>query len=674
MKNFIIKKFNGKSKLYVYCFMICFITIGAIQGMYGQAIPLETSILANFGMDADVHSGLLSFDSNGLNADGTDDWLKGPTGLGVIDEGLPANPSNPDYSAIRASLAAGDNIQAEFRMSVDPFTVVGSNKWLDGVYLRDQRTNGNNTDMNVFGATQDKNYNDPTTWNVKDGSVPQKNDITDIYAHVRRQEAPPPFNELWLFVGASTRSPNGNNYLDFEFFREEVTYDPVGEALLTAGAECGHTAYDFNTTIAPIDGDTNIPGDFIASANYTNGGAVADIRLFAWIEVANIAVLAGDPTSLDDEDFMAFNGLTERPFDFGDGAGNYAFHACDSGPEYGYARITPKDVDFGLVVFAQDNTSADVAAPSWGTIDPSAYSGVCRAALGSVIVKSRASTSFTAELKDLVGPFQLGDTPEYTVTISGDNITCTVECVELTATALPPGDYTYQWFKNGEIIEGESGSTIMVCEVGTYTVIATLPDGCDATSPPYEVEGEYDEIPPEITCPPTVNVQCAEDVPSPDISLVTATDNDGFDPVDPVITHVSDVSDGQSCPETITRTYKAVDACENESTCTQLIIINDTIAPVLDPAPGPASYQCAEDVPPAGMLGWTDNCDGSGEVQGSDSSDGQTCPETITRTWSYTDACDNTTTTSVRSSSGSCVISMCRRCTPSRNVRMDRQL
>ncbi|KAF5038809.1 hypothetical protein DSECCO2_550440 [anaerobic digester metagenome] len=43
-------------------------------------------------------------------------------------------------------------------------------------------------------------------------------------------------------------------------------------------------------------------------------------------------------------------------------------------------------------------------------------------------------------------------------------------------------------------------------------------------------------------------------------------------------------------------------------------------------------------------LTWTDNCDGTGSVTGTDVSDGNTCPEVITRTWSYTDACGNIST------------------------------
>ena len=58
------------------------------------------------------------------------------------------------------------------------------------------------------------------------------------------------------------------------------------------------------------------------------------------------------------------------------------------------------------------------------------------------------------------------------------------------------------------------------------------------------------------------------------------------------------------------------------------------------------TVECVGDVPAMSNLGWTDNCDGTGTVTGSDVSDGLSCPETITRTWTYTDACGNTSSVS----------------------------
>jgi hypothetical protein len=56
------------------------------------------------------------------------------------------------------------------------------------------------------------------------------------------------------------------------------------------------------------------------------------------------------------------------------------------------------------------------------------------------------------------------------------------------------------------------------------------------------------------------------------------------------------------------------------------------------------TVDCVDDVPTAGGLEWTDNCDGTGTASSSDVENGQTCPLIITRTWTYTDNCGNTAT------------------------------
>ena len=111
----------------------------------------------------------------------------------------------------------------------------------------------------------------------------------------------------------------------------------------------------------------------------------------------------------------------------------------------------------------------------------------------------------------------------------------------------------------------------------------------------------------------------------------------------PVVTFESEVSDGMTCPETITRTYRVADSC-NFIDVTQTIIVNDLDAPIMDPAPADVNVSCIADVPPIIGLNWTDNCLGSGTVMGVDVSDGQSCPETITRTWTISDDCGNITT------------------------------
>ncbi len=96
----------------------------------------------------------------------------------------------------------------------------------------------------------------------------------------------------------------------------------------------------------------------------------------------------------------------------------------------------------------------------------------------------------------------------------------------------------------------------------------------------------------------------------------------------------------------ITRTWTITDACGNSETHVQTITVEDNTAPIISNVPSGITVQCIDEVPAMVALNWTDNCDGSGTVMGADVSNGLSCPETITRTWTQTDACGNTTSVS----------------------------
>ncbi|NNK73121.1 MAG: hypothetical protein HKO94_08005, partial [Flavobacteriaceae bacterium] len=665
MKNFTIRILDSvvKSKQITLWSLVCFFILGTTTQVFSQAVPLETSAPANFGVDADAYSGILTFDTDAGDPDdpdfGTDDWLEGLSGLGVIDETSAAN------AGARDSLFQDFNINAEFRMSQDfGFLDVNNNRWLDAVFARDQRTNGNNTDMNVFGASADKNFDDPATWTIKDGSVPQKNDIIDGYAHIRRDGT---FQSLWVFFGATTRSPNGDNYIDFEVFRSDVDFDANAEGLVNTGPNCGHTAYTFFP-----DGAPDQKGDLIFSTNYTNGGAAADVRVYAWIDSFFVAALAGDPNDLTDEDFIAYNALGGiNSFIFGDGFGNYEFWPCNntSGEQYGYARIIPESLIPGVpAIVAQDNTAADVDAPTWGTIDPggdvtdmyiaptftefginatflgidgSQSTGTCENIFGSIIIKTRSSTSFTSELKDLSGPYDLGNTPEYIVTISGDNLPCTENSsTVLTATALPPGVYTYVWYKDDVEYDDGTGTPndefLTVTEPGSYRVEATISDGCTAESEPFVVE--LLEVPPTITCPPDVQLECTDSTDPADTGEATWIDGCGD-----VTLSFEDVFEPGCNPNVgvITRTWTVTDSLGNTDSCDQTITLVDTTSPTLSGEGASGTVECPDTLvftPPTA----DDACDDAPEIGMTETSTTDECGlPAVTRTWIATDCSGN---------------------------------
>ena len=147
------------------------------------------------------------------------------------------------------------------------------------------------------------------------------------------------------------------------------------------------------------------------------------------------------------------------------------------------------------------------------------------------------------------------------------------------------------------------------------------------------------------TLPVDVTVSC-DAVPS--AVTLTATDNCDAS----VTVNFSEVITGQddSCPSeyTISRTWSVSDCAGNETTHTQVITVEDTVAPTFNETlPVDATVSC-DAVPSAEVLTASDNCDASVSVNFSEVITGQddACPSeyTITRTWSVSDCAGNETT------------------------------
>ncbi len=170
---------------------------------------------------------------------------------------------------------------------------------------------------------------------------------------------------------------------------------------------------------------------------------------------------------------------------------------------------------------------------------------------------------------------------------------------------------------------------------GEYTITRTwtATDECGNSSSHGQLIDVFDVTAPVLTgCPPDATVECDE-IPAPaDVTAEDACEGPGIDVV------FNEVIDGS----TITRTWTAIDDCGNTAECTQILTIADTEAPVIT-APDDITVECPSDVPPPAELTATDNCDQDVTIVFAESSDGQTCPETITRTWTATDDSGNET-------------------------------
>jgi len=191
----------------------------------------------------------------------------------------------------------------------------------------------------------------------------------------------------------------------------------------------------------------------------------------------------------------------------------------------------------------------------------------------------------------------------------------------------------------GDVLSGDKGSTNNPLIIArTYRATDTAGNFVDQTQT-ITVEDTTD---PVITnFPADAPVQCDGDVPAPDTSLVTATDNCGG-PVE--ITHEGDVDDDNTCPRVITRTYRATDEAGNFVDQTQTITVEDTTDPTIDcPADVTVSHTDPTDPGSTGTATANDNC-GNVTVAFSDSTDpGQGNAAVITRTWTATDDCGNET-------------------------------
>ncbi|MGB4846399.1 MAG: hypothetical protein WBP41_00675, partial [Saprospiraceae bacterium] len=156
-----------------------------------------------------------------------------------------------------------------------------------------------------------------------------------------------------------------------------------------------------------------------------------------------------------------------------------------------------------------------------------------------------------------------------------------------------------------------------------------------------------DQTPPFISCPQNVTVMCASLVPPVSPASVTTSDNCGGSAS---VTFENDVLSNQTCANkfTITRTYRATDACGNTATCAQLITVNDQTPPTIM-CPGNLTVQCAGDVPVSSTTTViaSDNCGAISTILFlSDVISNQSCANryTITRSYRAIDICGNSAT------------------------------
>jgi hypothetical protein len=188
--------------------------------------------------------------------------------------------------------------------------------------------------------------------------------------------------------------------------------------------------------------------------------------------------------------------------------------------------------------------------------------------------------------------------------------------------------------------QGQVANPLVVSpgSVGHYTVqFVVTNDGGTGLSSTCTVTTDV------ICSTPTIGGQGAnatiECTASPSFTTPTTSDACGGSTVSTV---GPDVSSGNSCLRTVTRTWKATNSCGNTSTTvSQTITIRDTQAPTIGSAGGNATIECTASLSFTAPTA-SDACNGATvSTTGADATGGTACARTVTRTWRAVDGCGN---------------------------------
>lgn len=174
--------------------------------------------------------------------------------------------------------------------------------------------------------------------------------------------------------------------------------------------------------------------------------------------------------------------------------------------------------------------------------------------------------------------------------------------------------------------------------------IYTASDLCGNTARFVQTIRIRDSIPPGLTCPGPVTVECDSQIPVPDTSSFTAVD-----PCDGSLNtlFVKDSVTNQQCinQKIIYRIYSAIDACNNFSRCIQIITVDDQTPPSLT-CPPDTTITCLAGLPApdTGRVIVSDHCSGNAMVSFvKDSIINDFCvnQKTILRIYQAIDLCQN---------------------------------
>ncbi|WP_162427636.1 T9SS type A sorting domain-containing protein [Pontibacter pudoricolor] len=281
--------------------------------------------------------------------------------------------------------------------------------------------------------TEGSKFNaNPGTWAWSVSKAPNKNDINNAMYLVTRDAS----NNDWIIIGGDRLSTSGTSYIDFELLQKPVTRNGTGNGFTTSGTEGGRTV-----------------GDLVVSMEYSNGGSKPIVRIYRWQEVSPGVYDYVLPTrDLSALVFAETNrtGAVDVPF-LGFGSTSYAQYA------------------FVEAAVNVTGVLRELADPCAGL------------SIRTIFIKTKASDSQTAALKDMVQPIPV--TINFgSATIAYGGPYCPLGTASVTQTGVTGGTYSST---SGLSINATTGEINLATSTpGTYTVTYTyITNGCEKTTP-----------------------------------------------------------------------------------------------------------------------------------------------------------------------------------------------
>lgn len=335
--------------------------------------------------------------------------------------------------------------------------------------------------MSIFTQGGSKDINNVSQWRWNNGSVPDKDDLTNAFAAAYKADK----GDEIIFFGADRLANNGDAQMGFWFFKDNVTLNPNGT----------------------FKGQ-HVVGDILVLVKFTQGGSVPLVEVLKWVGVGGDQKQGTLQTLIPLEEAKCGPASDPNVCAITNNGGEQAFWSYS--PKSGQPGIYPAQSFFE------------------GGINISALIGnsVC---FSSFMAETRSSTDVDSQLKDFVlGSFPvcsvkiakvcapstvLGSSvkPNYTITAisTGAAIPAAINLADNQCGSGSPVNYSPVFDSNGTAIQ--NGSCNLTAPFNLPIVNSVTATAVDSAGNPIKVE--YDEQACDqgssnacsVNCPVTLN-------------------------------------------------------------------------------------------------------------------------------------------------------------------------